>query len=1445
MKRNILYACCLLLAHWYNVASVAAQVSNYSFFQFEDNYAPIGGTQLGTASNDDEYFVGSTAGGSTPTGPGFPIGFGFIYNGQIFDRVGINTNGWISFGQSTLSPAVDMTSTNVYAPLASTASTTPAQLRCRLAAFGANLQGQTGSSLSIQTIGNAPSRVCVIQWTNYKRFGTAVLNDALNFQIRLYESSHAIVMVYGTNNFSPGFNVNAQVGLSGTNSTDFNNRTTASDWNSTTAGTNAAMGCAVHGLITPPKNSLSLSWSPCVTGTLPGGSFRRRDIYAFTPAERAQLRDLIVQFILDANPNPLLGNGLGNGTSGYTGTQYHALFGQHGNCNFFPWHRGFIKKLEDYLLKKPGGECFVPLPKWTPISPIPSEFFYDGTGTNNNSVTNGTLVNQNPLTSGPNSYYFYDLESIPCEISSGILCDFSTLAEAEHGSVHVNIGGVMGSIGSAAGAAIFYLWHAYVDDLYWNFESSCDPGSNPGCDLFTRDNSDDYGLEPNPNVQVWYSPDIWVRNTQDALVNASVPGYYTMGCVDDALRHQDPEYSLTTPVYVYVKVRNRGMQSITGAKLRLYFTKSSPGELWPDTWVNNGVNGDEITTGGGVPLPYLVPGDIYTVEIPWFPPAPPGNLPTMYCLLSRIISPDDPITFEQGTTGSPHPIFDNVLNNNNIATKNVYVVNNTPGIVGNSGTYTMSASAEGLGLIQFVPVPHPDLGVSYTDVGAVTVALGGFYTNWEKAMFAASPFIEKVGGNNIRLLSGGGPGDYWIKALLEKNDTSSIHLNFQLNSNFSANYGYRDWNFDLSQEVYDISATGQLPGVFLSAQHYNIAIDYPCEAHAGPDTLILSGGCAVIGSQPVCASCDFGWTENGVAVPGATGPNLQACPTFTSTYVLTVRDTASGCHFSDTVTVYVDRICSAEIGPSQYVIEHGQCVQIGGPGSTCPDCQFFWTPTTGLSNPNISNPIVCPSDDIVYTLTVVRDSFCFAESTVSVQVYHCDGSVDAGPDQTINLGEGVLIGTKDTSGMALYNWYPQTGLDNPNAAQPYATPTETTTYIVYSHGMEHGCFRPASDTVTVTVCRLYYADADGDGYGDAASSVLACAPPPGYVANNADCNDADATENPAALEICNNGKDDNCNGVTDENGSVMLTSGLTGFFPFNGNANDVSPTAINGNPVNTTLTNALNAPNSAYHFNGATALIQAGGDNRGVENEVSVVAWIKTTEAAKGQWVAGKYSFDEDKGYSIAIGNSQNAFIGQAAMSGRDGSGEYFSSGFSTSVVNDGNWHCLVGTAGNGEWKIYVDGVFQNGISGTTLKLATSSDVPFTIGWNTHPSFPMWMNGDIDDVRIYNRVLSACEVDSVCSTNLVSGISDQVSEIALRIFPNPNTGAFTVALPEPAPPGMRFRLLDLTGRLVLEMPAETGIASQSVNAVKLPSGLYLLQVISDHRVLAVKRFVKE
>lgn len=93
--------------------------------------------------------------------------------------------------------------------------------------------------------------------------------------------------------------------------------------------------------------------------------------------------------------------------------------------------------------------------------------------------------------------------------------------------------------------------------------------------------------------------------------------------------------------------------------------------------------------------------------------------------------------------------------------------------------------------------------------------------------------------------------------------------------------------------------------------------------------------------------------------------------------------------------------------------------------------------------------------------------------------------------------------------------------DNANTIHPGATEV--------CDAIDNNCNGQKDEGVTST----FYADADQDGYGNAAVTETGCAPSTGYVFTSTDCNDADNSIYPGNAETCDL-KDNDCNGQTDE-----------------------------------------------------------------------------------------------------------------------------------------------------------------------------------------------------------------------------------------------------------------------------------------------------------------------
>ena len=145
----------------------------------------------------------------------------------------------------------------------------------------------------------------------------------------------------------------------------------------------------------------------------------------------------------------------------------------------------------------------------------------------------------------------------------------------------------------------------------------------------------------------------------------------------------------------------------------------------------------------------------------------------------------------------------------------------------------------------------------------------------------------------------------------------------------------------------------------------------------------------------------------------------------------------------------------------------------------------------------------------------------------------CDGTVDE-PDAAdaatwYEDGDGDSYGNAASTDIAC---------DQPAGYVADATDCDDTDAAVnpaateYCDGIDNDCDGTV-DEPDAADAATWYEDADGDGYGNAASTELACSQPAGYVADDTDCDDAAAAINPGATEYCD-GYDNDCDGTVDE-----------------------------------------------------------------------------------------------------------------------------------------------------------------------------------------------------------------------------------------------------------------------------------------------------------------------
>lgn len=302
--------------------------------------------------------------------------------------------------------------------------------------------------------------------------------------------------------------------------------------------------------------------------------------------------------------------------------------------------------------------------------------------------------------------------------------------------------------------------------------------NNFAYDLMLRDGEDDFGAEPNTVTQeFWTSPDIWIRNAND-----------------NGIYHQNPEYGNGNN-YIKVRVVNRGCATSAGnGKLKLYWTKAGtnlPMDVWEGAYNFNGYPlGNPI---GEVDLPALESYEEHIFTFPWSVPNPAlySIDPYHFCLLAKIESPNDISSLPQD-----NGIYYHFLNSNNIALKNVSVVDN---IANKSGRIHIG-NFENVGK-NFKLTLQNDLLYGTNIFGEAEVKIkfdNKLWAIWQNSGFAGTNFT--IFGDNTVIV----------------NENTEIHLN-----NFPANdFGFVDVKVNFLTTAY---TTNNEFGFNL--KHYDLGTD--------------------------------------------------------------------------------------------------------------------------------------------------------------------------------------------------------------------------------------------------------------------------------------------------------------------------------------------------------------------------------------------------------------------------------------------------------------------------------------------------------------------------------------------------------------------------------------------------------------------------------------------
>ena len=425
-------------------------------------------------------------------------------------------------------------------------------------------------------------------------------------------------------------------------------------------------------------------------------------------------------------------------------------------------------------------------------------------------------------------------------------------------------------------------------------------------DLYTKDISHDFGVEPNPdNGPMWISDDIWVRNQNDGLTNQV---------------HQKPEYIInsTTYNYVYVRVRNKSCVASDGTEqLKLYWAKAATALAWPSNWNGATISctnslglpttpelGNQI--GTGIIIPIIPAGGETILEIPWYVPNPDDYYgcnpePWHFCLLTRIDASNDPMTFAEGTS-----IYDNAKNNNNIAWKNLTIVDILPGIA-QDGDCWKDRQVGGVIAIgnafdkadnYKLEFKLPDIykGKPIIEQAEIKVTLDDLsWEKWQQGGFQ---------GNNLKIKR-----EDCHQLVITGNPATLENLTFQPfeRSTINLSFNFLTDKVDATPEFdyYAIQKCSQ-DNKIIGGELYRIRKPYRSlfGADAGTDKTISKNTSTTLSANSIGETAYYNW-YNPAGELIYTGNNFTVSPEITTKYKLQVISTSDGFSSYDSVIVKV------------------------------------------------------------------------------------------------------------------------------------------------------------------------------------------------------------------------------------------------------------------------------------------------------------------------------------------------------------------------------------------------------------------------------------------------------------------------------------------------------------------------------------------------------------
>ncbi len=218
--------------------------------------------------------------------------------------------------------------------------------------------------------------------------------------------------------------------------------------------------------------------------------------------------------------------------------------------------------------------------------------------------------------------------------------------------------------------------------------------------------------------------------------------------------------------------------------------------------------------------------------------------------------------------------------------------------------------------------------------------------------------------------------------------------------------------------------------------------------------------------------------------------------------------------------------------------------------------------------------------------------------------------------------------------------------------------------------------------------------------------------------------------------------------------AYVPTNGLVGYWPFCGNAYDVSGNNNNGAVNGATLsTDRFGDSNSAYLFDGIDDIINSGGITFFNLNNLSISIWYKELSLPNGSsdehtLLSKSTSLSGEIGYRICtdVDNIDRFIVSRLAIP-QSGTG-YVEGG----IASTGVWTNIIAVKDGSNLIIYKNGVSVG--TNASISAIISNNEPLYFGGRINSSETRYFHGYLDDIGIWNRALTQQEITALYTSQV-------------------------------------------------------------------------------------------